>query len=177
MATLAMTPVSEYLSTSYSPDRDYIDGEVRERKLGETSHGGIQAWIAAIFQINKKQWGFRAFTETRVQVSASRFRVPDVCVLKTGHAPGKIIRSAPAMCLEVLSPGDSLAEMQERVDDYVQMGVQQIWVLDPVKKLAWTANAEGIHPVRVGTFTVPGTLVSIALADLYQELDDIEAGS
>jgi hypothetical protein len=35
MATSAIVPVSEYLRTSYSPDCDYVDGEVQERNLGE----------------------------------------------------------------------------------------------------------------------------------------------
>ncbi len=35
MATKALIPVSEYLRTSYSPDCDYVDGEVQERNLGE----------------------------------------------------------------------------------------------------------------------------------------------
>ena len=33
MSTATLIPVEEYLSTSYRPDRDYIDGEVRERNV------------------------------------------------------------------------------------------------------------------------------------------------
>jgi hypothetical protein len=36
MATNVLIPVSEYLKTSYSPDCDYVDGEVQERNLGES---------------------------------------------------------------------------------------------------------------------------------------------
>lgn len=176
MATLVTIPVSEYLATSYSPDRDYIDGEVRERPVGEIPHAGIQAWVASIFLINKKKWGFRAYTEPRVQVAQSRFRVPDVCALKTGRAPGKIIKFPPSMCLEVLSPGDSLPDMQERVDDYVRMGVSDIWILDPVRKLAWTADGSGIYPLKTDAFTILDSPVRIPLTDLYAELDDIDAG-
>jgi hypothetical protein len=28
-------PLSEYLNTSYRPDRDYLDGELMERNVGE----------------------------------------------------------------------------------------------------------------------------------------------
>jgi hypothetical protein len=31
MASAIQTPVSEYLQTSYRPDREYVDGELRER--------------------------------------------------------------------------------------------------------------------------------------------------
>ena len=176
MATVAMVPVAEYLATSYRPDREYIDGELRERTLGETPHAGIQAWVAGIFNNNKKEWGFRGYTEPRVQVSETRFRVPDVCAMRTGLAPGRIIRTPPRMCLEILSPGDTLSGMQEKVDDYLAMGVDDIWILDPVRKLAWTADHDGIHPVRGETFQLIGTPAAISLGALYAELDDIEAG-
>ena len=35
MATSSLIPVSEYLSTSYEPDCDYIEGELQERNFGE----------------------------------------------------------------------------------------------------------------------------------------------
>ena len=35
METGGLISVREYLSTSYRPDCDYVDGEVQERNLGE----------------------------------------------------------------------------------------------------------------------------------------------
>src|ERR1039458_10379887 len=43
MATNTVIPVSEYLRTSYSPDCDYVDGEVQERNTGETDHSDLEA--------------------------------------------------------------------------------------------------------------------------------------
>ncbi len=34
MATAVHIPLSEYLQTTYRPDRDYIDGELKERNPG-----------------------------------------------------------------------------------------------------------------------------------------------
>ena len=42
MATHAAIPLSEYLATSYRPDRDYVDGELQERNLGEREHALLQ---------------------------------------------------------------------------------------------------------------------------------------
>jgi hypothetical protein len=36
MATAGVIPVSEYLRTTYRPDRDYIDGELKERNVGSS---------------------------------------------------------------------------------------------------------------------------------------------
>lgn len=48
MATNTVIPVSEYLRTSYSPDCDYVDGEVQERNTGETDHGELQGELFGI---------------------------------------------------------------------------------------------------------------------------------
>jgi len=42
MATGSLVSVHEYLSTSYRPDRDYVDGVVLERSVGEKSHSLLQ---------------------------------------------------------------------------------------------------------------------------------------
>ena len=179
MATSALScriSVAEYLATTYRPDCDYIDGEVKERRLGEKPHSGLQGYLGTLFTVNRTAWQMRAFPEQRVQVAPSRFRIPDICAIRLGGPPGGIVREPPVVCIEILSPGDSLADMQERVDDYVAFGVENIWLIDPVRRRAWTADGDGIHSLTADAFTVPGTPVHIALADLYQELDDIAAG-
>ena len=54
MATPVLIPVSEYLNTTYRPDRDYVDGELKERTLGDTSHATAQGVFFAIFLANRK---------------------------------------------------------------------------------------------------------------------------
>jgi len=38
MATQVRISLQEYLATSWRPDREYIDGEVRERNVGKWEH-------------------------------------------------------------------------------------------------------------------------------------------
>ena len=38
----ALVPVEEYLRSNYDPDREYVDGQIVERNLGEKTHGRIQ---------------------------------------------------------------------------------------------------------------------------------------
>jgi len=54
--------------------------------------------------------------------------------------------------------------------------VENIWVLDPVRRLAWTATTGGFHPLTSGEFSVAGTNIRIQLADIYEELDEMAAG-
>jgi Uma2 family endonuclease len=80
MATSALIPVSECLSTSYEPDCDYVDGEIQERNLGEQDHSDLQTRIAVLLSASPNLASIRVNTELRVQVKSTRFRVPDVCV-------------------------------------------------------------------------------------------------
>ena len=47
VATSVMVPLSEYLRTSYRPDCDWVDGEVRERNIGEAPHASVQKFLCA----------------------------------------------------------------------------------------------------------------------------------
>ena len=81
MSTATQLPVSDYLRTSYSPDCDYVDGELQERNLGELDHAEVQTALAHWFRSHDKEWSIRAFTELRMQISPTRFRVADVCLI------------------------------------------------------------------------------------------------
>jgi len=47
MATILHIPLCEYLETSYRPDREYVDGEVKERNVGKWEHARVQ-WLLAL---------------------------------------------------------------------------------------------------------------------------------
>ena len=49
MASATLIPVREYLNTSYRPDCDFLDGELKERNGGEQPHASIQAILPALF--------------------------------------------------------------------------------------------------------------------------------
>jgi hypothetical protein len=82
--------------------------------------------------------------ESRVTVLISPrvgSRSPDVGVYdgeSAEPAPGV----PPFVCIEVLSQDDRFAELIERIDDYLAMGVRYVWVLDPPSRRAYVATAE-----------------------------------
>ncbi|MDQ2834042.1 MAG: Uma2 family endonuclease [Acidobacteriota bacterium] len=174
MASATLIPVSEYLNTTYRPDCDYIDGELQERNVGERPHAAVQTILATFFSANRRSWDVIAFTELRVQVAPNRYRIPDVSVLRRTDPVDPIVHSAPLICLEVLSPEDRLHRMQERIDDYATMGVEHIWLIDPISRNAWIATAEGMHKPANAELTVPGTPIRVLLAEVFAELDDMQ---
>ncbi len=172
MASSTLIPVSEYLATSYRPDCDYVDGQLRERNLGEQPHAHLQAILAAIFRENRKAWSVRALTEQRVQTSAERYRVADVCILRSTDPQDPIVNLPPLLCIEILSKGDSLGGLQERVDDYQAMGIQHIWAIDPWTRHGYIATTRGFEQPMNGVLQISGTPIRIALAEIFAELDE-----
>ncbi len=104
MKSAAQISVEEYLRTAYSPDCDYVDGEVQERNLGERDHSNLQSEFVHYFRGRRKLWRIYASVEQRVQVSATRFRVPDVCVYAGERPQEQVFRTPPFICIEILSP-------------------------------------------------------------------------
>ena len=136
MAVQSLISVEEYLKTVYRPDRDYVDGLVEERNLGQWDHARLQTLIAAWFYSRETELNIRVATEVRVQVSAERFRLPDVCI--TDGEPGEqILTRPPLLCIEVLSPEDRMERVLERVEDFLAFGVPEVWVISPSDLTSW----------------------------------------
>ncbi len=132
MATAAHhVPLELYLHSSYEPDAEYVDGEIEERAVGEFDHASWQNAIQKWFWKNEDKWNIRVRPELRVQVSRTRFRVPDVTVLDRSQPIEQIITRPPIAVFEVLSPEDTHSRLMRKLGDYATMGIPQIWVIDP----------------------------------------------
>ena len=171
MASVTLIPLSEYLTTTYRPDCDYIDGEVKERTLGTRAHGFLQGIIAAIFYANMDAWNIVAGPEIRTRVGPTRVRIPDVCVMRNSDPADPVVLVAPLVLIEVLSPEDSLRSQRDRVEDYLRMGVEHIWLIDPVSRETHIATPGGYELCLTGELTVPGTPIRIVLAEVFATLD------
>ena len=173
-ATTTLVPLAEYLATSYRPDCDYLEGEVRERLLGDRPHSFVQGYFVGVFRVNSREWKIWVQPEQRVQVRPDRYRVPDICILPRETPFDNIVRHPPLLCIEILSPGDSLSELQERVDDYAAMGVPHVWTIDPKRRRAYLASPAGFVQPQGRELTVPDTPIRISLDELFAELDEAE---
>jgi Uma2 family endonuclease len=130
MGETTPAPVEEYLNTSFADgDREYVDGRIVERNLGEIDHSDLQGRIYLCVAVNYK--GLWVGPEVRVQVAKQRFRVPDVAVVRGAKPQGRIITTPPHLVIEVLSPDDRAGDVQEKIDDYLAFGVPCVWVIDP----------------------------------------------
>ncbi len=174
MATSTVVPLGEYLRTSYRPDCDWIDGEVRERNMGERPHASVQKFFIRYLGNHEEEWSVEVWAEHRVQVAATRFRIPDVCLTAGGSAYEDIIKAPPVLCIEILSRDDRMSDIQERVDDYFKMGVGAAWVVDPWQRQAFSVDADGTMREEAEALVVEGTAIRVPVCEIFKELDRLQ---
>lgn len=167
MGTATLVPASEYLSTDYSPDCDYLDGELEERNVGARDHGNVQMALAAYLYSRRKQLGICVFPEQRVQLTPTRFRVPDVCVVVGPEPDEQVFTRPPFLCVEILSPEDRMSRMQEKIDDYLRFGVRYVWLVNPQSRRAYVYTSEGIEEVKDGVLHTREPEIAVPLAEVF----------
>ena len=173
-STGVAVPLEEYLHTMYHPDCEWVDGEVKERHVGEGSHAMVQKALIVYFSMLEETWNLRVIQEQRVQTSAKHYRIPDVCLLRGDAAFEEIVTIAPLLCIEVLSPEDRMGEMYEKIEDYLAMGVAGVWVIDPKRRKMWQTDARGVLEPQDEELTLTGTPVRLAAVDLFRQLNRLE---
>jgi Uma2 family endonuclease len=167
-ASKTLIPEKEYLSECYEPDCDYVDGRVEERNLGERDHAWLQTLVVGYFMARRKEWDVMPMVELRILVKPKRYRVADVCVV-LGKTDEQILTKPPFICIEVLSPEDRWSRVKARVQDFLDMGVPHVWVLDPQTRQAFTLTAaNGLCEVKSGILRTESPTFEVPLADLFE---------
>lgn len=154
----------------YEPDREYTDGELIERNMGESDHSTLQGVIVAWLRSRRRELGIFVFPEVRTQISASRFRIPDIAVT-THKVTGRVLTEPPFLCIEILSPEDRADRLEHKIDDYLNFGVPHIWVIDPQKRLAWIYTQE-CRREAAELLTTKDPTMEMPLNDVFSELDE-----
>jgi Uma2 family endonuclease len=171
MATLTGVPVEEYLRTYYDPDREYVDGQLVERHVGEYDHSLLQILLGAELNLRRRERGFRVFAEQRVRVSDEpRYRIPDLCVKALPHHKTSVL-TRPDLVIEIVSPDDEPVEMIAKIADYQAAGIPYIWVANPYKRTLIEADPSGIR--RPAGLVLATPLVGeVDFASLFAQLDE-----
>jgi len=166
--TRLSVPVSEYLHRSYSPDCDYIDGELQERNVGELDHAEVQGALVQWFRNHGKEWNIRTIPEIRIQTGPTRFRIADVCLISRNEPTDQVLQRPPIAVIEVLSPEDRVSRYQERFQDYRQMGIPHIWVVDPQTRRGYDCSTGSW--IETTSLTVENSSIAVNLSVIFAEL-------
>lgn len=171
MGSTTLITVDEYLTTAYSPDCDYVDGHVEERTLGEQPHSGLQGEFVTYLNSRRKQWGIRVWPEQRVQTKPTRFRIPDVCVT-LGRPNELVFHTAPFLCIEIMSSEDRMARVEKRLQEYLDMGVRYVWLVNPFTHDAWIYSEAGKQAVTDGLLRTSDPDIQVPLEELFASAEE-----
>ena len=161
--------VEEYIATTYHPDCDYVDGHILERNVGQQRHSYTQTSAAAWFWNRRAQLKLQALVEQRIQVAKGRFRIPDLLLAAMPVPDEGVFTQPPYLCLEVMSPDDTMSSLQDRLDDYLEFGVGNIWVIDPWKRRAWKITGAGWHAALDGMLRTADGLIGLPVEEVLPE--------
>lgn len=169
MGTQTQISIAEYLHTAYRPDREYVDGEVRERNVGKWEHARIQWLLASWFASHESEWGVMGSTEQRLKVTATSVRIPDLVIVESGPQP-EVLTRPPLLVIEILSPDDTYSGLEDRVHDYQTMGVRNIWLIDPIDQIGRT-RAHDAWSAATMRLAVENSPIYVDLNDIFKFLD------
>jgi Uma2 family endonuclease len=131
---------------------ELVDGRLVERNMGAESSevGGNLYFHLRVFSRDRDLgtvWpadnGYQCFAH-----APGRVRKPDVSFVRRGLLPGDAspkgwVRIAPDLAVEVVSPGDTAEDLEEKLEDYQRAGVPLVWVIYPRARKARVFRPNG----------------------------------
>lgn len=166
MAVGTLISVEEYLSTSYDPDMEYVDGVLVERNVGDWLHSLVQRNLILAF--SRKYPNIYAVPELRSQTRSTRYRLPDVCVLLAAPKT-RYLLDAAFVAIEILSEDDRMSEMMEKLEEYDQKGVPNIWVIDPRLQKVSTYFDGNLQEVRGDVIATGDPRFELTRQEIFQQ--------
>jgi Uma2 family endonuclease len=168
MASGTLVSEQEYLSTTYKPSCDYIDGVLRHKAMPTRKHSRVQGKI--VYLIYAGFPDFEANPELTLKIRTGKYYVPDVAIQRIDRLQDPYAEAPVHVCVEILSPDDRFGEIVSKCEDYLAWGVEMTWIIDPEALRAWEYR-KGQRPVEIppdGSLTAEG--ISLRLADIFKGL-------
>lgn len=151
-----MCPKGDKASSVANVFAFFITGHVRPRRLG---------------RVYSADGGFVVFPDRQM------VRVPDVAFVRADRLPpeserDKFPRLAPDLAVEVISPGDTKAEVLDKAAMWLEAGVRLLWLADPRARTV-EVRAPGREPrlLRLGDDLDGGEVLPgfpVPLTDLFE---------
>jgi Uma2 family endonuclease len=129
--------------------------------------------ISAWFWNRRDEWKINVVTEYRTRTSRTRVRLPDLCVVRRGEPVEQVRVTAPLLCIEILSPEDRPGRVMKRLDDFVKMGAQNLWILDPSDRSAATYSRFGMKPLEGERLTIADSPIYLDVPAIFATLDEL----
>ncbi|HTP30721.1 MAG TPA: Uma2 family endonuclease [Candidatus Acidoferrales bacterium] len=169
MGVETLLSVDDYLNTSYSPDREYRDGVLLERNVGDKAHSLLQGLLVSYLNRRRKQWNIRVYPELRVRMREDWYPIPDVCIYVLPGFETRYPTTPPLLWIEILSQDDRMIDVWNKANELVALGVPYVWIIDPNTLESEVRTAGGVEQLADKTLRIPDTDIVIPLADVMEE--------
>ncbi len=165
---------------------EIVDGVMRMTPAPNIEHQWIVGRLFKILDrfVEERRLGVVLMAPVDVVISRQplRTRQPDVLFLsreRGGKPEAAEFRSlpflevGPDLVVEVLSPSETRADIEEKIADYCQLGVRECWVVSPEARTVEILRLSKERPERVGIFGRGERAKSEALPEFEIEVDEI----
>jgi Uma2 family endonuclease len=121
---------------------ELIDGTLVEKAMGR-GRSFLAAWIMQSLggYVGPRDLGFFISSDGIVRLEEGTVRAPDISFIRKERLPngqfdmtplGEII---PDLAVEVVSEGNTKAEIERKTGEYFQAGVEAVWIVDPFRRV------------------------------------------
>ncbi len=179
IATLEMTAEDLMRMPDDGLRYELVKGEIRRMAPAGAPHGHVAVrltWrLAQYVEANNLGAVFAAETGFKIAQDPDTVRAPDVAFvarerIPSGGMPSGYWPGAPDLAVEVVSPGDSYVEVEDKVLDWLEAGTHMVIVVNPGKRVvsvyrALKAVVLTENDVLDGADVVPGW--SVPVKDLF----------
>ncbi|MFZ1086993.1 MAG: Uma2 family endonuclease [Terracidiphilus sp.] len=169
-AAPVFVPVEEYLQSSWSPDAEYIDGQIVERNRGDDAHSSWQGAILFWFNRQAVRAGIRVRPSLLMQADSNTFLIPDVTLLDRNLPAEPIATHPPVAVIEVLSPADQVGRVMKKGERYEKMGIRTILIVDP-EGPAFRYREGKLEALAERAFTLEGSEALFDLDEIAKLVD------
>jgi Uma2 family endonuclease len=132
---------------------ELVDGRLVERNMSQVSNwvgGEIFQFVNSFVRERELGWvwissmGYACFPD-----SPRKVRFPDVSFVLKERLPDALTKDSgyvyipPDLAVEVVSPNDSAREVENKVVEYLGIGVPLVWVIFPESRTAYVHHGDG----------------------------------
>jgi Uma2 family endonuclease len=177
-------------------EQDVIDIRRREKRLYELVDGVLVEKIMGVMESSlacdlitrlgmyllRHKSGFLLAPDGALRIMPKLIRIPDISYIAWDQLPSRkrptepIADLAPALAVEVLSHGNTAAEMARKVREYFLAGTRLVWLVDPrtrtVRVYAAPDQSRVLHETDMldGGDVLPG--LALSLREVFAEVPE-----
>jgi Uma2 family endonuclease len=113
--------------------------------MPEFPHSDAQSNLIYQLRRYRPTFGIRVAPEIRIQITPTRYRVADIAVWRDDSAGIGIPTHPPCLAIEILSPEDRMVRVASKIREYLSIGVEWVWLIDPIEKACYShAEPQGV---------------------------------